>query len=207
VVFRGAHVGVLHDELDAWPPHRALLRGFVYDTLADRRGGRRESAARRRWLRDLQGPYSPQPYQQLIGVMRASGRDADARRLGIANEWQSVRRGSLSVSARLGKLVLGATLGFGYLPWLALVWGLVIVFAGWRLAFDPTHFVRTEASPPHLGKLAYSFDAFLPVIDLHQEESWRPTGDAAYYLWFHIALGWLLTTLGVLGITGLVRRD
>jgi hypothetical protein len=139
--------------------------------------------------------------------MRASGRDADARRLGIANEWQSVRRGSLSVSARLGKLVLGATLGFGYLPWLALVWGLVIVFAGWRLAFDPTHFVRTEASPPHLGKLAYSFDAFLPVIDLHQEESWRPTGDAAYYLWFHIALGWLLTTLGVLGITGLVRRD
>jgi hypothetical protein len=56
-------------------------------------------------------------------------------------------------------------------------------------------------------------DTFLPIISFGQEGSWYPKASGWYgygtlgYLWAHIAFGWVLTTLGVLGVTGLVRRE
>lgn len=84
---------------------------------------------------------------------------------------------------------------------------------------------------PKFHALMYSVDVFVPIIDFHQESYWLPNANIKddleiplnysniihyknacigsllrWYLWFHIAMGWILTTLGLAGFTGLVRR-
>ena len=69
--------------------------------------------------------------------------------------------------------------------------------------------------------LVYSLDAFLPVGDLRQESRWLPDPRVRCelrggnypcgrllrgYLWLQTLAGWVLTTLGIAGLTGLVRK-
>ncbi len=76
---------------------------------------------------------------------------------------------------------------------------------------------------PKFNPLVYSLDMFVPLVDLHQASYWLPdagrgaelvnikgfrlvTGSLLrYYLWSHIIMGWILTTLLVVGLSGLVR--
>ena len=77
---------------------------------------------------------------------------------------------------------------------------------------------------PKFNALVYSLDVFVPLIDLHQGKYWLPNanqdgvlrisekfslpisgGVLRGYLWFHIIVGWVLTTLLVVGLTGLIR--
>lgn len=78
---------------------------------------------------------------------------------------------------------------------------------------------------PKFNSLVYSLDVFIPLVDLHQENYWLPNaklGDRLFqsepfstltsgrllciYMWFHILVGWILTTLLFVGLSGLVRR-
>ena len=72
--------------------------------------------------------------------------------------------------------------------------------------------VRERLSPasndplPNFNAIVYSLDTFAPLIDLHQAKYRLPTGwFLRAYLWVHIILGWVLTTLLVVGLTGLVQ--
>jgi sRNA-binding regulator protein Hfq len=65
---------------------------------------------------------------------------------------------------------------------------------------------------PRYNFLIYSVDTFVPLIDLHQGKYWLPNANRGpagrllrFYLWFHISMGWALSTLLVVGLTGLVR--
>ncbi len=76
---------------------------------------------------------------------------------------------------------------------------------------------------PTFQFITYSIDAFLPVVDLHQSKYWLPNankgnvlletrwftirwgGVLLFYLWGHIVIGWVLSTLFVVGLTGLIR--
>jgi len=76
---------------------------------------------------------------------------------------------------------------------------------------------------PRFNFLVYSVDVFVPLVDLHQAKYWLPNanrgpellhikgfslhigGVLRSYMWIHICLGWILTTLLVVGLTGLVR--
>ncbi|MHC4355953.1 MAG: hypothetical protein ACYS0H_24900, partial [Planctomycetota bacterium] len=76
---------------------------------------------------------------------------------------------------------------------------------------------------PVFNSFVYSMDVFVPVVDLHQAKYWLPnanrgselvpTRSAALctggllllWLWIETALGWILTTLFLIGLTGLVR--
>lgn len=79
-----------------------------------------------------------------------------------------------------------------------------------------------RAAPRHYPKFSavmYSLDTFLPIVDFGQKAYWMPNPNRGavwmfgltsgwflrLYLWGHIAFGWLLTTLVVAGITGLVK--
>jgi hypothetical protein len=93
-----------------------------------------------------------------------------------------------------------------------------------RVLMDPTY-KDTKLPPvgyPVFNPLIYSADTFFPIVDLHQEAYWQPNGRQGCwitangtpcarwyrgYLWFHIAAGWVLTTLFALGLSGLVRRE
>ena len=68
---------------------------------------------------------------------------------------------------------------------------------------------------PRFDALAFSLDVFIPVFALHQESHWYPQqqeGDTNVFLrrlrlwyWIQIGAGWILTSLLVLTITGLLR--
>jgi sRNA-binding regulator protein Hfq len=77
---------------------------------------------------------------------------------------------------------------------------------------------------PKFNTFVYSIDMFVPVLDLHMKKYWRPDanklgmlrfkkwsfhirGDFIRgYMWVHICFGWILTTLWVVGLTGLVKK-
>ena len=79
-----------------------------------------------------------------------------------------------------------------------------------RWSGEPIHL---PADYPEFNSFVYSVDTFLPIVDLHQENYWLPRGDGDWgwffrlYLWLHIAVGWLLSTVAVFGLTGLIRKD
>jgi hypothetical protein len=65
---------------------------------------------------------------------------------------------------------------------------------------------------PRFSSLVYAVDTFLPIITFGQKDHWTPNSSAGAdgawlrrYLWMHIGLGWLLTTLFVAGLTPIVR--
>jgi hypothetical protein len=83
------------------------------------------------------------------------------------------------------------------------------------------HAIQYELPPEYTPFSAfwYSFDTLIPLIDLGQEKAWSPsplapeiTKDPAgwallFYLYLHIIAGWVLTTLTVVALTGLIKRD
>ena len=75
------------------------------------------------------------------------------------------------------------------------------------------HRIRIPADYPEFNALVYAADAFFPFVNLHQEDFWLPKADGRrggllrFYLWLHIALGWILSTIAVLGFTGVFKKD
>ncbi|QUY42132.1 hypothetical protein [Acaryochloris marina] len=84
--------------------------------------------------------------------------------------------------------------------------------------------VEVSRNYPVFNPLIYSLDTFVPIIDLHQQKYWLPNSNkeaelppnsfmrrlpgslVRWYLWIHITVGWIVTSLWVAGFTGLVRR-
>lgn len=63
---------------------------------------------------------------------------------------------------------------------------------------------------PEFSAIWFSLDALLPIVDLHQESYWLPDGRDEWsfpriYLWFHILIGWGLTSILVAAFTGIVK--
>jgi len=66
---------------------------------------------------------------------------------------------------------------------------------------------------PSFQPFIYSVDTFFPFVDLHQEKYWMPDKTKAQgtqvscWLWVHICLGWIFSTLAAISLTGLVRKE
>jgi hypothetical protein len=76
---------------------------------------------------------------------------------------------------------------------------------------------------PVFNPFVYSLESFTPLLKLDQSANWAPNanhvaqwrvgrwemtvtgGELRWYLWFHIIAGWVLTTLWVGAVTGLVK--
>jgi hypothetical protein len=208
VDFTRAHVGVLLQNQTSWPK-RLRLQGFVYDSLDE---GRRPitAAARLDWLARDVGPYTPQPYEQLVGVYRRAGREEDARIIAMAK--QRRRGATLKLTSRGWNSLLRWTVGYGYQPWRAGLWltGLWLLSA---LVFDATYRNGqiTPAKKPeelqHFNPLVYALDVLLPIVNLGQDGGWVPHRFAAVSYWFLSLAGWVLTTALVAALTGLIKRD
>ena len=226
-----ARLGVIEDDEGSWPQRgRLRIDGLEYEGFA---GDQTPTDARRRleWLRRQLPDFRPQPYDQLARVFRRMGREADAVEVLIAKQEDLIRHGKLSWWGRLTRRILGVTIGHGYRSGRALLWSLAFVIAGalifgWANAHglmapsspeiltDPLYRAGGTIPPdyPRFDALFYSLDAFLPIVDLHQESFWLPDAGKPFgalvrvYLWIHIAAGWFLSTLFVSGVTGLVRH-
>lgn len=168
--------------------------------------GRRDSVARRvAWIRRSPG-YGPQPYEQLASWYRAIGHDEDARRVLLAK--QRHRRRSLSLPARAWGHLLDVTVGYGYRPWLAGIWLLVLTLLG-SLAFgaDSPRPVKPGEGAP-FQPLVYTLDLLIPIGGLGQRTAWYWTDDSLQWLaYLLIALGWVLTTAVIAGVTRALQKN
>ena len=236
----------LYDDRTSWPgPGHLDLDGFTYSEF----GGDSppDAEARLAWLGLQPAGYRPQPFAQLAGALKKSGRSEGEVAVLIAQRIAQRRTGRLSMAGRVWNLLLEGTIGYGYRPLRALWWiaGFVLLGAmlfGWgyrtgvMTPSEPEAYEafarggRPTAHYPHFNAFVYSLENFLPVVDLHMGNHWRPnvrervvkdpnsgewmTESAPFtsrllrwYLWFHILAGWTLTPLMFAGLSGLIRVE
>ncbi len=196
-----SRIDVILDRPDVWPAE-LRLNGLVYETLR----GSREEAQRLDWVaRDPQG-FRPQPYEQLAAWLRGIGRDDLARRCQLAK--QRARRRSLGPLGRAWGVVLDWTVGYGYRPWIAAVWLVLLVTLG--TAVFSLHHPRTLRQPeerPLFHALIYTLDLMLPIETFGQRSAWDPVGWTRWLAWSLTGAGWLLATALISGVARVLRRS
>jgi uncharacterized protein YjbI with pentapeptide repeats len=194
---RQAQVDSLWDDPAHWP-RETRLDGLRYEDLAPRL----PAAARLDWLSLSLSPsrngYQPQPFEQLAAHYRRIGHDEDARRVLLHK--QRERRRTLSPPGRVWGLIQDLLVGYGYRPWLAGLWILVLLAAGTAF-FAVTPPAAARADPPAFSAPAYTLDLLLPVVNLGQEAAWSPHGPGQTVAYGLIVAGWLLATAMIAGIT------
>lgn len=222
---RFATVGILNDEPNSWPNKgKLLLNGLTYSDFFD--NCPKDAESRIEWIRRQYNKKSvsfhPQPYEQLAEVLQKNGHENDAKKVLVTKNKDKVKWGpKLTFSECLWYRIFGPMIGYGNRPLWAFYKGLCGVWfvgsilfwilVGWILfliehrkypAID-----STNNKSPKFNSLVYSIDTFVPLVNLYQAKYWLPKGRCLrLYHWTHIVFGWILTTLLVLGLTGLIRK-
>lgn len=204
VVLSGARVVKLVDTSTSWPgPGRVSMEGFGYENLAPR--GHFPPARRLEWVEAATPEYSPEPYERLAAVLRASGEDADAREVLLAK--QRRRRATLPPGLRAWGHLQDWTVAYGYRPGRAALWMAVLWAAGavlFSLDGEPPSIKGNEH--PEWNAPLFALDLLLPVIDLGQQDQWKLTGGWQWGAAALVILGWILATTVAAGASRLLRR-
>ena len=190
--------GSLHDDAASWAlaPGRLLLDGFVYDRLSS--SAPTDAATRIAWLDsqrpiDLERHFKPQPWEQLIVVLRAMGHPEEARTIAVAKQDRLRKAGKIVRGAQTLHRLYGLMVGYGYRPMRLLrvtasVWLLcaALYWAGTNPQWfgAETHLLAPPSSESgrslpvrdytNFVPLVYSADVLLPVVKLGYKEEWRP---------------------------------
>jgi hypothetical protein len=233
LILRNGTAGAIQDDTASWPSAGRLdLDGFVYGHIAT---DLTDTKNRLRWLK-LQQPFTPQPYRQLAKVMSDAGFDRGERRVLFEME-DRIWKEEGSVASALLRWPLSLVVGYGYYPMRALLGLAILVLLGWgvysgaraagmMVPKDPQAYAyfkqngRAPAFYEPLGPLVYSLENSLPLVKLGQTDYWRPdpapAGPAGWmnsprflfgFLRLQILLGWILATLFIAGVTGVVQKD
>ncbi|MDY6852134.1 MAG: hypothetical protein SV487_08695, partial [Thermodesulfobacteriota bacterium] len=170
--------------------------------------------------------FWPQPYEQLASVLRKSGHEEDAKQILIQKNEDRARLQMPFIKRWLYRILFGWTVGYGYRPVRTLGWiagfialGCFVFWIGFQAdVITPTKkeayiFEQSGKSSevsqryPGFSALAFSVDTFVPLINLHQADYWLPNTKRwlYWYMCFHIVMGWIFTTLFIMGLTGLIR--
>ncbi len=220
-----------------WPAGGRLhLDGFSYgDLVADRAVtvGERLDWIRSQWpARDGRARFGPGPYEELAGAYHRSGRDAEARAVAIARRGDIHRFEPMTKVRALWDRVLYATIRYGYESWravLLLAAVFVVAIGVFSLAarhanlFVPVTTSAAGHAPPPVTKctseypcfeaVGYSIDTVIPLINVHQAAYWAPNSSTTagalltVFTWLCTALGWLLATLTLAGVTGVIQGE
>jgi uncharacterized protein YjbI with pentapeptide repeats len=191
-----AQIGTLADNLASWPDTYHLV-GFIYNSL----GGDQDLKRRLTWIGKSE-PFSPHVYTQLAEVYRRSGHEGFARKVAIRREKERGRQPDLSLGSRAWNRFLGFTVAYGYRPWQAGVYLVVLFILGWILFTLPSAqevMVHPSAKKGDLVSAAachapypcfsppiYVLDTLLPIVDLHQESNWVPTRPRPWAVWYEV---------------------
>ena len=206
VSFAFGSLGVWADSVNALDTPVVLDR-LQYDAVFP--GPPEVTAARRvAWLnRDPDG-YSPQPYSQLAAVYRTEGHDRAARQVLVASQARRRRQrsGWRGWAGRTWGGLLWATAGYGYRPWLALLW-LAALIVGGALVVDwlPQRDFAGASGAPTFNALLYTLDVLLPFIDLGYSK-WVAVSAAQVVTVVLVVLGWVLATAVIAAFAGVLRR-
>jgi uncharacterized protein YjbI with pentapeptide repeats len=138
-----------------------------------------------------------------------------------------------SLGTRAWSIFLNVFVRYGRAPWMAFLWGMVIVLLG-TVAFTdnkmelqpkdepkqqpnihapdpaqaPSEALRQHSLPGY-NAFWYSLDLFAPVIDLEAASAYRPQKKKHPFLYhysrLHRVLGWILVPIGAAAVTGLTK--
>jgi hypothetical protein len=198
-----AQIGTLRDDPSAQLP-RLVLDGLTYEHLSGPEGSG-SADARLAWLKRDLDTYRPQSYEQLAAFYRRIGHDDDARRVLLAK--QRARSSTLGPYARAWGFLLNWTVGYGYRPWLAGLWLVVLLCLGTTVfAMDHPRAVNSGYEP-HFNPLIYTFDLLIPVSPFGMRDAFAPVGLTQWLAYALIVAGWILATALIAGITRVLRRD
>jgi hypothetical protein len=204
----GSKVGALVDDLASWQWASGLaIDGFEYDRFGD--SAPTDAKSRVLWL-DLQDPdhlqlnFRPQPWEQVIKVLRKMGLDFDASTVAIQKQIRLRRAGKIRGVERFLHRAFGFFSAYGYRPfrlvaWLGTVWlisSLIFLVAARQGVMAPVNLRNPDQTkydpcrPEQLGNwtrcsalpyeytnfspFLYSLDLILPAIDLQQKKDWAP---------------------------------
>ncbi|TDQ05207.1 hypothetical protein [Labedaea rhizosphaerae] len=199
-----AHAVSFMDSAELWTrPEGLLLEDFVYESIEARPDV--DVRTRLAWLRTVQPDFVPGPYEQLIHVYAESGHEELARRVQL--ERQRRRYAERGPAGRIWGFLQEYTVGYGYRPWLAIVWLLVFWLLG-TLWFAGHVMTKLDAdqvpvwNPPLLAT-----DLLLPIVDLGQDSMWRMVGPSQWIAGVLIAVGWILASTAAAGAARVLKRD
>jgi len=198
------------------------LHGCSFSDINLVEAGEPEAVTYLNWVRSATSQrFSEQPYEHLASILKKQGKDDIGRALLIAKVEDSPTRTAVDALMRN----LSWMVGYGYSPlravWLALA-VIMLGFVVFRTAYQRGLLVvKANNAPaklktPTLTLLMYSVDVFVPLVDFGVGPTYVPgkvdTGMEArevtlfrIYYWFHVAAGWLICTVAVAGLTGLLR--
>lgn len=127
----GCHVRHMVDDARSWSlAPSVILDGFHYDRII---AGPTDAGSRVTWLRHakpkkFQSEFWPQPWEQLIKVLREMGHDHEARDVAIAKQEAMREAGKFRDAAWLLHWLYGALAGYGYRPLRSVLAMLVACF-------------------------------------------------------------------------------
>lgn len=161
------------------------------------------------WLSHHQ-PYSPQPYEQCSKVLREAGQPDKANAVlyaGKERERASLRKPGVWPGWRwLGQSFLRATIGYGlgYRYCWSLIWAIALIYVG------AVVFASSDANWPKTiwRCFGYSLDMMLPVVQLAKDHYDKVdlNGWQRYYFYFHQLSGFVLASVVLAGLAGVIRR-
>ncbi len=223
LVLRNAEIGALQDAgeaEDVWPDE-LHLDSLTYTRLggfspvvpgSDLAGGKplpdRQVAWFIEWL-EKDKSFTPQPYQQLAGILYAMGNSGKANAVLYACKQRERREAhrQRKWGKWLGLSLLEWTIGygFGYRYFRAL---------GWITLFAVTGFLVLSTIPCYAAKywvaerFVFSISMLLPFIKLN--EAFKITSDFSgwqlYYFYFHELIGYLLGSFVLAGLAGITKK-
>jgi len=231
---KNASADSLYDNQESWPAQGNLyLDGFVYRHIS---GGPTDARTRLEWI-ERQAKFKLQPYRQLAKVLHEMGDDRGAHLVLYRMEErrrQEDHSRRARVWGRVLQATIGYGLYplmvFWWLLGVTLL-GAALFHYGYRAgAMTPADeeaykYFRQHREPPlhqqQFNAFVYSLENSVPLLKLGQDGSWTPDPAPATsgpwwfrwptilrcFRWMQIVLGWILGTLFVAGVTGLLRKE
>src|SRR5215475_12625221 len=98
--------------------------------------------------------------------------------------------------------------GYGRQPWRPVISCAVVIALGCVLFSPKKMEPQKPEHTPRYSRFWYSFNLFVPVVDLQAGKVFNPKADQTLlrnYMRVHILLGWILVPLVLAALTGLIK--
>jgi hypothetical protein len=232
VVLHRAQCGTLSDNPYLWRATGGLqLEDFRYDAMKTPIELKDDKAVAERitLLRSAMGGYRPGPYDQLAGMLRASGNEEHASTVLMKKQqfrYEALAEGyrALGLGVRLWSWLQRSMVGYGYRPVRAVGWLLMLLVAGslWfglgtdPCVHDPNPLRYTVSGPRCLvnqqdtgmqwNPVLYTADLLVPIVDFGNKSRWYMAGMDNWVAAGFTAMGWILASTVAAGVTRTLQR-
>ena len=244
IILKSAYAREFQDNIEKWPKKNAYIvtKHFKYDILNQKyfKSDIKTNIKHRieKGFLPQEDSFFHQPYLQMAKVLKNEGFEKEAKWLKIKMN-DTKRKSHIKNRIKAWLWIKKVLIGYGYKPVKALPWALGVWIIG-VLIFSygysthqikpPSKFAWENTNPPYekpykyypeFNPLIYSLDVFLPIVNLGQQEYWRPksknivclkwfrisTSWLLCYVDFEILFGWFLSSMLIIDVSGLIKQD